>query len=335
MTVEDRLRELARDVRVEVRGDVAARAADRARARAVRHRAAFATAVVAAGGTAAAVAVAARAPEPRRHLTPVTPSGTPTATPAATPTASPPALTAAEAAVMVTACEAALAGATNGRESFGAGASVAVAAADETGVTALVGDGTRYRACHRHDGAVRVDGDWAYTDCEGDDVAVSPSAGRPLRSTDARPGAPARVSWVVYGCASERVARVEFAAKNGTTFGAVVANRVFVGRRDTGLRLPPATDSALYAYEDLTYRAYDAAGALVAFWPRAADAAALSERYERCVRAKGFDPDFVQVLMGEDAPEGVKTGRDVPARIHRPCFVAIGGADPHASSYGN
>ena len=329
MTVEDRLRELAGDVRVEVGGDVVARAGERARARALRHRAAFATAVVAAGGTAAALA--ARPAEPRRHLTPVPPSATPSLTPAA----SPPVLTAAEAAALVAACETALATTTKDRESFGAGASVAVAAADETGVTALVGDGTRYRACHRHGGVVRVDGDWAYTDCEGDDVGVSPSVGRPLRTTEARPGVPARVSWVVYGCVSERVTRVEFAAKDGTTFDAVVANGLFAGRHDTGLRLPPATAATLYAYEDLTYRAYDAAGALVTSWPRAAEAAALSQRYERCVRAKGFDPDFVQVLMGEDAPAGVKTGRDVPASIHRPCFVAIGGTDPHSSSYGN
>ncbi|HVF04967.1 MAG TPA: hypothetical protein VNA20_09015 [Frankiaceae bacterium] len=79
----------------------------------------------------------------------------------------------------------------------------------------------------------------------------------------------------------------------------------------------------------------------------------LDARYDACVRARGFDPGGVQVLLWVarlgrpttgpagpadpevGAPWWVKTGRDVPAAIHRPCLVAIGGADPHMSSHGN
>ena len=58
--------------------------------------------------------------------------------------------------------------------------------------------------------------------------------------------------------------------------------------------------------------------------------------YETCVAAFGFDPGGVQVLLGDGAtPWAVKTGRDVPAAIHRPCFRMIGGADPQRSSHGN
>ena len=58
--------------------------------------------------------------------------------------------------------------------------------------------------------------------------------------------------------------------------------------------------------------------------------------YDSCVKARGFDPGGVQVLVGDGAvPWWVKTGRDVPAAIHRPCLQAIGGADPRLSSHGN
>jgi hypothetical protein len=76
----------------------------------------------------------------------------------------------------------------------------------------------------------------------------------------------------------------------------------------------------------------------------------LDARYEACVKAAGFDPGGVQVLVrvGGDVPtpEGasnpavgqpawVKTGVDVPAGIHSPCMVQIGGAYPGMSSHGN
>jgi len=75
---------------------------------------------------------------------------------------------------------------------------------------------------------------------------------------------------------------------------------------------------------------------------------ALNARYEACVLAAGFDPGGVQVLLwesGAPSPRGaqvpesgtpwwVKTGRDVPAEIHRPCFILIGGVDPQRSSHG-
>jgi hypothetical protein len=74
----------------------------------------------------------------------------------------------------------------------------------------------------------------------------------------------------------------------------------------------------------------------------------LSRRYERCARAAGVDPGGVQVLLWESndpvsfgapapaagQPWWVKTGRDVPASIHRPCFRAIGGAEVEQSSHG-
>lgn len=77
---------------------------------------------------------------------------------------------------------------------------------------------------------------------------------------------------------------------------------------------------------------------------------ALDARYEACVKAAGFDPGGVQVLLWVEGdvptPEGasnpaagqpswVKTGVDVPASIHSPCMVQIGGADPGMSSHGN
>lgn len=75
---------------------------------------------------------------------------------------------------------------------------------------------------------------------------------------------------------------------------------------------------------------------------------ALDAVYSQCVTSAGFDPGGVQVILWRHDPErppggptpregqasGVKTGRDVPAEIHRPCFTEIGGDDPHTSSWG-
>jgi len=62
---------------------------------------------------------------------------------------------------------------------------------------------------------------------------------------------------------------------------------------------------------------------------------ALDESYERCARTFGFDPGGVQVLSDRSGrPMWVKTGRDVPAAVHRPCFQ-VAGIDPLQSSHGN
>jgi hypothetical protein len=62
----------------------------------------------------------------------------------------------------------------------------------------------------------------------------------------------------------------------------------------------------------------------------------LDESYEKCARALGFDPGGVQVLVDTSGrPMWVKTGRDVPAAVHRPCFQVVGGNDPFQSSHGN
>lgn len=62
----------------------------------------------------------------------------------------------------------------------------------------------------------------------------------------------------------------------------------------------------------------------------------LDESYEKCARALGFDPGGVQVLVDASGrPMWVKTGRDVPAAVHRPCFQVVGGNDPFQSSHGN
>jgi hypothetical protein len=77
--------------------------------------------------------------------------------------------------------------------------------------------------------------------------------------------------------------------------------------------------------------------------------ASQDDRYESCVKAARFDPGGVQVLVsvaGEVRPDNdptmptgtpvwVKTGRDVPAAIHRPCLQAVGGKKTQTSSYGN
>lgn len=72
------------------------------------------------------------------------------------------------------------------------------------------------------------------------------------------------------------------------------------------------------------------------FVTRSDQVPAFDRAYETCVKARGFDPGGVQVLVGDGAvPWGVKTGRDVPAVIHRPCLQAVGGPDPRLSSHGN
>jgi hypothetical protein len=62
----------------------------------------------------------------------------------------------------------------------------------------------------------------------------------------------------------------------------------------------------------------------------------LDEVYDQCVKMAGFDPQGVQVILDDTGtgPWWVKTGFDVPAEIHRPCFEAIGGSDPSRSSHG-
>ncbi|MGQ0678152.1 MAG: hypothetical protein ACT4OM_00580 [Actinomycetota bacterium] len=74
----------------------------------------------------------------------------------------------------------------------------------------------------------------------------------------------------------------------------------------------------------------------------------LDASYLACVNSAGFVLKFAQVIVrsGEDfgfpesfapllgRPVGVKTAPEVPAQFHRPCLMAIGGDDPHSSSYG-
>jgi hypothetical protein len=58
--------------------------------------------------------------------------------------------------------------------------------------------------------------------------------------------------------------------------------------------------------------------------------------YLACAREKGFDPQVADVLVDRsDKPTFVKTGNEVPAAVHRPCLVRLGGDDPHTTSYGN
>lgn len=62
---------------------------------------------------------------------------------------------------------------------------------------------------------------------------------------------------------------------------------------------------------------------------------ALNEAYRQCAIDTGFDPEGVQVIVEGDRPVAVKAGWEVPAEVHRPCLVQIGGADPLSSSYGS
>lgn len=344
MTIEDRLRELAATVRVEVSDDVAAKVESRARAQAVRHRAVIATVAIA--GAGGAVALARIPSAPSAPDTGLAGSSSPT-TPA--PTSPAPALDPAREAAVVERCDTYLRAMTNGRESFPAGSSVAAYATDDVGDTALVVSGARYRACHLLGGrADDVDPEWSSATCGTADVKPGGWGWGPTSVANAGkesgprtdPDGPIRPFWLLHGCASPRVARVEVRTQHGA-FDAVVANGMFVGRRDTGISFmpgdPPRPADALDPIPGFGYRAYDAAGQLVTSWPRpTGDGQALSEQYLACAIAKGFHPDFVQVFPEPDGRIGhVKTGREVPAKVHRPCVVEIGGADPRTSSYGN
>lgn len=65
-----------------------------------------------------------------------------------------------------------------------------------------------------------------------------------------------------------------------------------------------------------------------------AQAEKLADQYVFCAQAAGFDPGGAQVITNEAGePQRVKTGTEVPARVHRLCFIEIGGADPKGTSY--
>jgi len=86
---------------------------------------------------------------------------------------------------------------------------------------------------------------------------------------------------------------------------------------------------------------------------RNGESEALNAQYEACVIGLGFDPGgLVQVVLWEPeygvsgymvppgmqqmaagTPIWVKTGNDIPASVHRPCLLRIGGADPLCSSH--
>jgi hypothetical protein len=62
----------------------------------------------------------------------------------------------------------------------------------------------------------------------------------------------------------------------------------------------------------------------------------LNAPYLACAREKGFDPQVAEVFVNHsDKPMFVKTGNEVPAAVHRPCWVRLGGDDPFSTSYGN
>jgi hypothetical protein len=61
----------------------------------------------------------------------------------------------------------------------------------------------------------------------------------------------------------------------------------------------------------------------------------LNAPYLACAREKGFDPQVAEVFVNRsDKPMFVKTGHEVPAAVHRPCWVRLGGDDPFSTSYG-
>ncbi len=69
--------------------------------------------------------------------------------------------------------------------------------------------------------------------------------------------------------------------------------------------------------------------------PVDATAEDLGEHYEGCLEREGFDPGGAQVLVdGAGAPWWVKTGREVPAELHVPCFIEIGGIAAESTSWG-
>lgn len=61
----------------------------------------------------------------------------------------------------------------------------------------------------------------------------------------------------------------------------------------------------------------------------------LDDQYEACLLAGGFNPEGVQLLLDEGGrPWWVKTGHDVPAKLHGRCFQQIGGEPTGLSSHG-
>ena len=66
------------------------------------------------------------------------------------------------------------------------------------------------------------------------------------------------------------------------------------------------------------------------------DEARADTQYRDCLLSGGFDPEGVQVLFNDTGkPWWVKTGHDVPAALHGPCFTAIGGEVNGMSSWGH
>jgi hypothetical protein len=62
----------------------------------------------------------------------------------------------------------------------------------------------------------------------------------------------------------------------------------------------------------------------------------LNPVYLACARKQGFDPQVAEVFVDRsDKPLVVKTGYEVPADVHRPCWIQLGGDDPFGTSYGN
>lgn len=66
-----------------------------------------------------------------------------------------------------------------------------------------------------------------------------------------------------------------------------------------------------------------------------ADERSLNRQYETCLLDAGFDPKGVQVLLDDmGAPWWVKTGHNVPADLHGPCYRQIGGEPNGLPSWG-
>lgn len=57
----------------------------------------------------------------------------------------------------------------------------------------------------------------------------------------------------------------------------------------------------------------------------APEASRRSARYEQCVSERGLEVTAMVVVNRVGRPQGVSTDREVPAEIHRPCFLRIGG----------
>jgi hypothetical protein len=62
--------------------------------------------------------------------------------------------------------------------------------------------------------------------------------------------------------------------------------------------------------------------------------AKLAVGHVACAKRAELDHRGAQVLMdGEGEPWRMKTGNEVPASVHGPCFIEIGGDEPAGSSY--